>query len=196
MELGGLVFSRGGVGQDRKPYGPTRPYRVSPKLFAQNSVINHYFLPTERDLPVHGLTPQILGFDFGFVNASYSVAPFDSQFGQITAGQDLIVYSINGVSDAAPSQNVVPRLGVTIGVQGDPRYLINLQQTHDGNTWQWFNKDVTDREACGTAENPAMLKQGALVPAGDTLSCMVRNLNNTVLRVQVCLFASAFLRPQ
>jgi hypothetical protein len=77
-------------------------------------------------------------------------------------------------------------------VQIDPAFLINIQQTHNGNTWQWFNKDITSDEAVGTGEHPLMFTSPIFLPAGDTVSCIVRNLGNTSLRVQITILGASF----
>lgn len=192
---GNLIFSRGGVSPSG-PNGPQKPYRVSPALFSQYPAINRYFLPDGRELPRHGLQAQILIFDFGFSLPSQTVGPMDSQFFQLAMASNFLACAITGVSDVPPSQNVaVPVAGYTgqfAGVQFDPAYLITFQQTHAGNTWQWSNKGLTNREACGKGGNPLMFKSPALIPAGDTVACTVQNLANTSLRVQVTLVGGSF----
>ena len=69
---------------------------------------------------------------------------------------------------------------------------INFQHTHLGNTRQWMNKSVTNLEACGTGENPSLFKHPPLIPAGDTLTCIVTNLLNAQQRVQVLLLGGIF----
>lgn len=181
---GGLIFSRSG--------DTRRLYEVSPYLFPQYPALNERFLPDARELPEHGLSAQILVFDFGFCQPSLTVAPYDTQFFPVTLPNNFLGISITAVSDVPPSQNVVPALGVVAGVQQNPAFLMNIQHTHKGNTWQWFNKDVTNREGAGTAQNPLMCKSPVLVPAGDTLSAIVRNLSNASLRVQITLIGGAF----
>ncbi len=174
-----LIFSRSG---DRR-----RLYDVSPLLYPQYTVLNDYFLPSEHELPQHGLKAQVLVFDFGFSNPSLIVAPMDSQFFPFTLPNSFLAAAITGVSDIAPSSGVVPAPGLLAGVAVSPAYLVNIQQTHKGNTWQWANKDVTNVEAHGTASNPLLFKSPPLIPAGDTVSCVVRNLGNSQLRVQIAL---------
>ena len=129
----------------------------------------------------------------GFALPVQQVAPMDTQYFPITLANNFLALAITGVSDVPPSQNVsVPAAGSFSGVQVDPAYLINFQQTHAGNTWQWANKAVTNREACGTAQNPLMFKSPILLPAGDTLACTVQNMANTSLRVQVTLIGGSF----
>lgn len=179
-----LIFSRDGT--------RSKLYGVSPLLFPQYHVLNHYFLPHMRELPAHGLSAQVLVFDFGFSDPTLTVAPMDTQFFPLTLGSNFLALAITGVSDVPPSTGVVPAAGALSGVQVSPAYLVNMQQTHQGNTWQWMNKDVTNREAVGTAENPLMLKSPPLIPAGDTLGCVVRNLGNASLRVQITLIGGSF----
>jgi hypothetical protein len=180
-----LTFSRSG---DRR-----RLYGVSPLLYPQYHELNHYFLPDGRELPAHGLPAQVLVFDFGFALPNQTIGPMDSQFFPVTVGSNFLALAATGVSDVPPTQNVtVPAMGSLIGVQVDPAYLITIQQTHGGNTWQWMNKGVTNREFCGTAYNPMMLKSPVLIPAGDTVSCTVQNMANTSLRVQIILVGGSF----
>ncbi len=179
-----LIFSRSG---DRR-----RLYGVSPTLYTQYTVLNGYFLPSEHELPEHGLKAQVLVFDFGFSNPALIVAPMDSQFFPITLPNNFLAFSITGISDVPPASGVVPAPGLLAGVAISPAYLVNLQHTHEGNTWQWANKDVTNVEAVGTAQNPLFFKSPPLIPAGDTISCVVRNLGNTQLRVQIALIGGSF----
>lgn len=179
-----LTFSRSGSRQ--------RLYGVSPYLFSQYSILNGYFLPDEKELPAHGITGAVLVFDFGFNDPSLIVAPMDTQFFPLTLGSNFLASAITGVSDVPPSVGVVPAPGLLAGVQVAPSYLINIQQTHAGNTWQWMNKDVTNQEAVGTARNPFLFKSPAFLPVGDTVSCVVRNLGNVSLRVQIALIGGSF----
>ena len=180
-----LIFSRSGK--------RSRLYGVSPYLFPQRTILNDYFLPDVKELPAHGLVAQVLVFDFGFSIPLQQVAPMDTQYFPITLPNNFLALAITGVSDVPPSQNAsVPAAGSLNGVQVDPAYLINFQQTYNGNTWQWANKAVTNREMCGTALNPYMFKSPVLVPAGNTLACTVQNMANTSLRVQVTLIGGSF----
>jgi hypothetical protein len=179
-----LIFSRSG---DRR-----KLYPVSPYLFSQYPAINWRFLAEERELPLHGLKPQVLTFDFGFSLPAMFVGAMDSQFSPFTLPNNFLAIAGTGVSDVPPSQNVAPSVGLLAGVQVDPAYLLNIQQTHNGNTWQWFNKDVTPDEAVGIGEHPHMFTSPIFLPAGDTVSCIVRNLGNTSLRVQIMLLGASF----
>ena len=179
-----LTFSRSG---DRRKLFGVRPY-----LFPQYTELNGYFLPDDRELPQHGLAAQLLVFDFGFADPSQIVAPLDTQFYPLTLGGNFLANSITGCSDVPPSVGVVPTPGAQSGVAVSPAFLVNFQQTHNGNTWQWNNKDVSNLEALGTAENPLMFKSPPFLPMGDTISCLVRNLGNTSLRVQIVLAGGSF----
>lgn len=179
-----LIFSRSG---DRR-----RLYTVSPLLFPQYPAINWRFLPDDRELPLHGLKAQTLVFDFGFSLPAMFVGAMDSQFSPFTLPNNFLGLAMTGVSDVPPSVGVVPSVGLTAGIQTDPSYLVNIQQTHEGNTWQWFNKDVTADEAVGTGEHPFMFVSPVFLPAGDTVSCTVRNLGNTTLRVQIMILGASF----
>jgi hypothetical protein len=180
-----LIFSRSG---DRR-----KLFAVSPYLFSQYELINGYFLPEDKELPLHGLQGQVLVFDFGFALAANTVAPMDTQFFPITLPNNFLATGVTGVSDIPPSTLVnVAAAGATSGVQQDPSYLLNFQQTHGGNTWQFMNKDVSNGEGVGTGEHPMMFKSPVFLPAGDTISCVVRNLMNASLRVQVTLIGGSF----
>jgi hypothetical protein len=189
-----LTFSRGGVGRDAAGnvmrFAPRR-YRVSPLLFPQYGVLNGYYLPKKNELPGRGLIAQVLVFDFGFAIPSNSIGAYDTQYFPINLGGDFLALGITGASDIPPSQNVTtPAPGALSGLQVDPAYLVSFQQTHEGSTWQWTNKAVTNREAVGKDGTPRMLVRPALIPAGDTLGCTVQNLANTTLRVQVAIIGA------
>lgn len=180
-----LIFSRSG--DRRKLFG------VSPYLFSQYELINEYFLPADKELPEHGLQAQVLVFDFGFAQPSNTVPPMDTQFFPITLPNNFLATGATGVSDIPPSTlTTVTAAGATSAVQIDPAYLLNFQQTHGGSTWQWMNKDVSNGEGVGTGEHPLVFKSPVLMPAGDTISCVVRNLANASLRVQVALIGGSF----
>lgn len=197
MHANHLTFSRGGVSGSRRS-GPQRLYRVSPYLFPQQGILNGYSLPEDRELPTAGIHAQVLVFDFGFATPSQRVAPMDAQFFPLTLGSNFLAIAITGVSDVPPSQAVVPGAplpaGTTFpaGIQVDPAYLVTLSHTHQGNTWQFANKATTNREACGTARNPLFFKRPILLPIGDTVGCMVQNMANATVRIQITLIGGTF----
>jgi len=186
-----LIFSRGGMGRNFR--GPAKPYPVSPFLFPQYSALdlNARFLPDDIELPTHGLTTQFLNFDFGFATPALQIGAMDSQYFPLTLGGNFLAIAIMGVSDVPPGATI-PSAGAISGQQVDPAFLLNFQQTHEGNTWQWSNKPLSNREACGTGENPLLFKRPILIPAGDTLACTVQNMANATLRVQIALMGAAF----
>ena len=193
-----LIFSRGGVSQNG-PRGPQRSYGVSPLFFPQRGILNDFYLPSSRELPEHGLQAQVMVFDFGFAIPAQTVAPMDSQFFQVALASNFLATTATGVSDVPPSQNVtVVAGGVNLyasalsGVQVDPAFLVTIQQTHAGNTWQWMNKGVSNREFLGTSRDPMPLRSPVLIPAGDTIGCTIQNMANTSLRVQVVLVGGSF----
>jgi hypothetical protein len=180
-----LIFSASG---DRR-----KLYPVSPYLFSQHQCDNWRYLPDDKELPLHGMKTQTLVFDFGFSLPAMIVGPMDSQFFPFTLPNNFLGIAAAGVSDVPPSQNVTtPAAGALAGVQISPAYLVNIQQTHNGNTWQWFNKDITADEAVGTGEHPLMFTSPIFLPAGDTVSCIVRNLGNTSLRAQITILGASF----
>jgi hypothetical protein len=189
----GLIFSRSGY--------RSRLYRVSPFLFGDYSALdyNKYFLPEGRELPEHGLTAQVLTFDFGFATPSLQIGAQDSQYFPITLGGNFLALWIAGTSDVPPSQATVPGVALVAptvfptGVQTDPQYLVTFQQTHEGTTWQWMNKAISNREVAGGNNGyPFMFKRPVLIPEGDTLGCTVQNMANASLRVQLMIMGAAF----
>ena len=178
-----LIFSRSGT--------RSRCYGVDPLLFPQYTVLNGYFLPDDHELPQHGLITQMLPFDFGFNDPTLAIAPYDTAQFPMTPDGNFLAEAITGVSDVLGLVNP-PAAGSLSNVQVRPSYLINFQHTHAGVTRQWANKNVTDREAVGTAENPLLFKSPILIPKGDTLTCIVQNLANAQLRVQILLVGGSF----
>ena len=106
-------------------------------------------------------------------------------------GNNFLAETITAVSDVL-GVATVPAAGSQANVNQSPSFLINFQHTHLGNTRQWMNKSVTNLEACGTGENPSLFKHPPLIPAGDTLTCIVTNLLNAQQRVQVLLLGGIF----
>jgi hypothetical protein len=178
-----LIFSRSG--------NRSRLYGVDPLLFPQRHVNNKYFLPKDHELPAHGLTTRMLAFDFGMSDPSLTILPYDTGFFPIEMGNNFLAEIITGISAVLPLATV-PAAGALNGVQVDPSYLFNFQHTHAGNTRQWFNKNVTNGEGIGSAQEPMLFKHPALIPKGDTLTCIVQNLANANLRVQILLTGGEF----
>lgn len=179
-----LIFSRSG--DRRKLYG------VSPLLFPQQLLNNQYFLPTEHELPQEGMTLRMVVFDFGFSDPSLVVPPTDSQRVSVEMGSNFLAEAFTGAAMVVGSATV-PAVGSLANINTSPSYLFNIQHTHLGITRQWFNKDVPDTEALGTGQEPNMLfKHPPLIPAGDTLTCVVRNVANSNLRVQILLLGAQF----
>lgn len=178
-----LIFSRSG---DRR-----RLYGVSTALFPQYTLNNEYFLPEEHELPGEGLRLSMLGFDFGVNDPTLVIAPYDTAFYPVELGENFLVETITGYSDV-PGIATPPATGSLSNVQLDPTFLINFQHTHLGNTRQWASKSITNREAVGTAENPLLFKSPVLIPKGDTLTCVVQNMLNANLRVQILLLGGGF----
>ncbi len=177
-----LIFSRSG---DRR-----RLYCVSTALFSQYTVTNKYFLPDEHELPSE-LRLSMLGFDFGVTDPTLVIAPYDTAFFPVELGENFLAETITGYSDVLGIATP-PAVGSLANVQLDPTYLINFQHTHLSNTRQWASKNITNREAVGTAENPLLFKSPVLIPKGDTLTCIVQNMLNAQLRVQILLMGGGF----
>jgi len=178
-----LTFSRSGDAR--------RLYYVDPLLFPQYTTFNKYFLPDVHELPKHGLVTRFLVFDFGFSDPSLVLAPYDTGFFAVELGDNFLAETITGAYDVLGVTNP-PASGSLANVQVTPSYLINFQHTHLGNTRQWAAKNLTNLEAVGTAENPMLFKSPALIPKGDTLTCIVQNLANAQARVQIMLAGGSF----
>jgi hypothetical protein len=178
-----LIFSRSGDSR--------RLYRVSPLLFPQYTTFNRFFLPDEHELPAHGLESNFLVFDFGFSDPNLVIAPYDTGYFPVELGFNFLAEVITGVSDVL-GVATVPATGSLQNAQVSPAYLINFQHTHLGNTRQWAAKNVPNGVAVGTAENPLLFKSPVLIPKGDSLVCIVQNLANAQLRVQVLLTGGSF----
>ena len=178
-----LIFSRSGSRQ--------KLYRVSTLLFPQYTILNAYFLPDEHELPAHGLTTEMIAFDFGFSDPTLVIAPYDTVPFPYTLGMNFLAESITGVSDVL-GVATPPVAGSLINTQVDPPFLINFQHTHQGNTRQWMQKAVSSGEAVGRGENPLLFKSPVLLPKGDTITCTLTNLTNGQLRAQILLLGGAF----
>jgi hypothetical protein len=182
-----LIFSRSGYAD--KLYG------VDPLLFPQYTTFNKYFLPTEHELPAHGLRTRFLPFDFGYNDPMLAISPYDSVPVSLPMENNFLAEIITGtysVQGPTGATTVASLGGALIGVNMTPGYLINFQQTHNGKTRQWANKAVSNAEAVGTAENPLLFKHPILIPAGDMLTCTIQNLMNATLQVQLLLTGGEF----
>jgi hypothetical protein len=178
-----LTFSRSG--------GCQKLYCVSTILFPQYTVFNGYFIPKDNELPAHGVITRLLPFDFGFSDPSLVIYPYDTAYFPIELGDNFLAETITGFSDVLGGVDVAAA-GALANVPQDPAYLVNFQHTHLGSTRQWANKSVTNDEAVGTGENPLLFKTPVLIPKGDTLTCVVQNMLNAQLRVQVLLAGGSF----
>lgn len=182
MHEHGLIFSRSG---DRK-----KLYRVNPLLFSQFGLNNHYALPTERDLPQHGLILRQYNFDFGFADQNTSIAPYDTAFCPLVMGRDFLVEMVTATYQAAAAAN--PPSAGQPGANGTPGFLVNWLHTHNGVQRQFANKNLTDIEACGDGFFPTLLKSPALLPQGDTITCVIQNLANVTLQAQILFTGAEF----
>lgn len=180
-----LIFSRSG---DRR-----RLFGVSPFFFNRYTIFNGYWLPEEHEVPGHGLTTRWFPFDFGFNDPTLAIAPFDTAYFSLQPNENFLAESITGVSDVL-GVTTTPAAGALSSLQVTPSYLINFQHTHAGNgiTRQWASKAITDLEAVGTGERPLLFKSPPLIPKGDTLTCIVQNMANAMLRVQILLAGGSF----
>lgn len=187
MHEHGLIFSRSGY--------RLRTYRVSPLLFPQFGPYNKYILPKSRDLPLHGLVTRFYVFDFGFSNPGNAIAPYQTAYCPLVMGRDFLAWAVTRVySVLAPSGLTNPATtpyGVganQLGANQSPGLLVNWMHTHNDVQRQWSNKNVTDGEQGGDGRYPMILKDPALLPQGDTVTCVVQNLSNVTLAAQY-LFA-------
>lgn len=178
----GLIFSRD------FNYGKRR--RVSPYLFPQFGVYNKYFIPSNRDLPSHGLVTRIYAFDFGFSQGNPSIAPMDTVDFPLVIGRDFLVWSITQVYQTAATTD--PPVALTPGANASPGFLVNFLHTHEGVQRQWANKSISDGESGGDGRYPLMLKEPALLLAGDTLTCSITSLVNATMLAQICLTGGEF----
>jgi hypothetical protein len=185
----GLIFSRS---------GDTRKlYRVSPLLYSQLGQNNRFHLPKRRDLPEHGLVTRYYCFDFGFSSPAASIGPYDTGYCPLVLGRDLLVWAVTAVYQAAPPTAIQvpayapPSIG-QVGANASPGFLVNWLHTHNGVQRQWANKNITDGESCGNARHPLILKDPALLPQGDTITCEIQNLNNVTLQAQILFTGAEF----
>jgi hypothetical protein len=182
----GLIFSRSGT--------RLKHYRVSPLLYSQFGVYNKYLLPKKRDLPAHGLITRFYAFDFGHSNPGNSIAPMQWAQCPLILGRDFLVWAVTGVYNAAAPQILTapPTTPAQVGLNVSPGFLVNWLHTHNDVQRQWSNKNITDGEAIGTGRLPMMLKDPALLPRGDTITCVIQNLNNVTLQAQIVFAGGEF----
>jgi hypothetical protein len=181
-----LIYSRSGNRQ--------KLYRVSPLLLAQFGTYNKYFLPKKRDLPTHGLVTRFYVFDFGYANPNSSIAPMQMEFCPLVMGRDFLCEMITGRYGAAAPQVLTNPATQTVdaGANVTPGFLVNFLHTHNGVQRQWANKPLTNDEAIGSALYPLFLKDPALLPEGDTLTCVIQNLSNVTLQAQILFTGGEF----
>jgi|SRR5579885_2640612 len=157
--------------------------RISPYLFNLRSLLNIFFLPKQRDLPQTGLDLRSMVFDFGFNKnlAGPSIDAFDTFRQGDVARRNMLVWGITGTATL-----------VSGGAVGSPALLFNLFHSHNGSQRQFFNKDISDVEALGTAQKPLILAHPYLILAGDNVVCEVQNLSINPINAQVVLWAGEF----
>jgi hypothetical protein len=174
----GLIFSRSGY--------RLRTYRVSPLLYPQFGVYNKYILPKSRDLPLHGLITRFYVFDFGYSNPGNAIAPYQTAYCPLVMGRDFLVWAVTRVYNAiGPLALTNPATTpAQIGPNQSPGLLVNWLHTHNDVQRQWSNKNVTDGEQGGDGRYPMVLKDPALIPQGDTITCVIQNLGNVTLAAQ------------
>jgi hypothetical protein len=182
----GLIFSRSGTRLKR--------YRVSPYLYSQFGQYNKYLLPKKRDLPAHGLITRFYVFDFGYSNPGNLIAPMQWAQCPLVMGRDFLVWAVTGrYVSAAPLILTNPATTpAQVGPNVSPGFLVNWLHTHNDVQRQWSNKNITDGEAIGTARFPMMLKDPALIPRGDTITCVIQNLANVTLQAQIVFAGGEF----
>ena len=178
MNENGLIFSRSGY--------PLKRYRVSPYLFPQFGTYNKFLLPKKRDLPTHGLVTRLYAFDFGYSNPGNAIAPYQWAQCPLVIGRDFLVWAVTRVYNAsAPLVLTNPATTpAAVGSNVSPGLLVNFLHTHNDVQRQWANKNITDGEMGGNGRYPMMLTDPALLPQGDTITCVIQNLSNVTLQVQ------------
>lgn len=162
-----------------------RREKISPFLFGQRGILNHYFLPVERDLPSKGLVFKAYTFDFGFNNAATVLGPYSQNDFSLAIRKNFVCWAINAHRQVLATNGVLPAENV-------PPLLFNVMQQHNGTVMQWFNKSVAHLEAGGLGKKPGVLKEPTLVLAGDTLDVDVQNLGNYNLAAQIVLYGGEF----
>jgi hypothetical protein len=183
----GLIFSRSGDSRKR--------YRVSPYLFPQFGAYNNFLLPKRRDLPAHGLVTRLYAFDFGFSQGNFGIPPYDTAYCPLVIGRDLLVWAVTGVYSAQAPVVVAPATlpaAYQPGANVSPGFMVNWLHTHNGVQRQWANKNITDGEACGNGRYPMILRDPALLPQGDTITCVIQNLANNTLLAQLLFHCGEF----
>lgn len=186
MHGNGLIFSRSGY--------RLKSYRVSPLLYSQFGTYNKYLLPKLRDLPAHGLVTRCYPFDFGYSNPGNQIAPYQTAYCPLVASRDFLVWAVTLVYNVAPPQVLTNPAATpaSIGANVSPGLLVNWLHTHDDVQRQWSNKNVTNGEQGGNGRYPMMLKDPALIPQGDTITCVIQNLANVTLSVQYAFIGGEF----
>lgn len=186
MHESGLIFSRSGYA--------LRSYCVSPYLYPQFGQYNKYFLPKHRDLPSHGLVTRMYVFDFGYSNQGNQIAPYQLAQCPLVLGRDFLVWGVTQVyNSVAPLVLTNPATtAAQVNPNVTPGYLVNWLHTHNDVQRQWANKSITDGESAGNGRYPLLLKDPALLPQGDTITCVVQNVSNVTLAAQICFFGGEF----
>lgn len=186
MREKGLIFSRSGYA--------LRTYCVSPYLYPQFGQYNKYFLPKHRDLPTYGMVTRMYVFDFGYSNPGNQIAPYQLAQCPLVLGRDFVCWAVTQVSQSIGPQILTnPATGTAnVAPSVSPAYLVNFLHTHQDSQRQWSNKAITEGEAAGTGRYPLMLKDPALLPQGDTITCVIQNTSNCTLAAQVCFLGAEF----
>jgi hypothetical protein len=183
----GLIFSRSGARQ--------RLYRVSPLLFSQYQTENFRFLPRVRDLPEHGLVTRFYVFDFGYSNPSSQIAPYNTAYCPLQLGRDFLAHTVTATYESVGPQVLTAPPAALISATApnvSPGFLVNFLHTHNGVQRQWSNKSITDQESTGDGMTPLILRDPALLPQGDTITCMIQNLANVTLAAQIVFMGGEF----
>jgi hypothetical protein len=167
-----------------------RARRVNPDLFSQFGEYNRLLLPTERELPKHGLITRIYPFDFGYAFPNNSLAPYAQADCPLLIGRDFLVWAITRTYSTVATTN--PPVAGTPGANGSPGLLINFLHTHNGVQRQLMNKPLTDDEFGGDGQYPMILKEPMLLAEGDTIMCTLQNLLNATMQAQVVFIGGEF----
>lgn len=166
-----------------------RPRRVSPFLFPQFGEYNKLLLPSERELPTHGMMTRIYPFDFGFSDPSNALAPYAQADCPLVVGRDFLAWAATRTWQAL---STTPPVAGQPGANATPALQINFVHTHNGVQRQWSNKPMTDGEFGGDGQYPMIFREPPLLAEGDTIMCTIQNMLNATIAAQVVLLGAEF----
>lgn len=157
--------------------------RLSPYLLGLRGINNAYFLPKGRDLPNDGLSLRAETFDFGFNLPNIPLAAFEERSVNFPIQKNFLVWGVCVTALLQPQD---------VNVTVVPAILISITQQHGSKLLEFFNKEIADLNAGGTAAKPYLLKEPQLVLSGDQLEVDVMNTQNSNVSAQVVLWGGEF----